>query len=480
MNCSHQHIHLIGIGGAGISAIARVLLVRGYVVSGSDRQLNSLTKALELDGAKVFEGHAAENIAGADIVVRSSAVPDSNPEVEAAISAGIPVLKRHNFLGSLMEGSRGIAVAGTHGKTTTTGMIAHLFVESGQDPSVIVGGTLPVSGANGLAGSGRYFIIEADEYDRMFLGLRPTLAVITNIGHDHVDIYPTAADYVTAFESFAELVSKQSDKRGDEAGQGHLVVCLDNAGVVTLLDQFQKTGAVTITGYSLSDKAHPKVDHLLHANGIRNGVLGGLTADVLHDGKLLGQLELAVPGEHNLANGLAAMATGLIEGIDFVEMASAMKTFTGMGRRFEIKGEQNGVTVIDDYAHHPNEIKATLAAGKQRFPEGKLWAVWQPHTFSRLKNSYTGFQHCFKSADEVIVLDVYRSRETDTLGLSAASFAQEIDHPAVHHIPEREAATTFLLQKASPGDAIIVMNAGDATAMTDWLVRPDLFKETSP
>lgn len=462
MDRSTQHIHLIGIGGAGISAIARVLLVRGYVVSGSDQQSNSLTAALEADGATIYAGHAAENIVGADKVVRSSAVPDSNPEVVAARAAGVPVLKRHEFLGTMMAGSRGIAVAGTHGKTTTTGMIAHIFGAAAQDPSVIVGGTLPGTGKNGVAGKGEHFIIEADEYDRMFLGLRPTIAVITNLGHDHVDIYPTAADYVDAFEQFVSFLNQPEN--------GHLVVCLDNPGIIQLLDQLNKRQTVSITGYSLKDKTHPKVDHLLQASDLVKNELGGLSATIRKNGTLIGNLALAAPGEHNLSNGLAAVAVSLIEGIAFEAVSDAMRTFTGMGRRFELKGEQNGVSIVDDYAHHPNEIAATLAAGRQRFPNGKIWAVWQPHTFSRLKNSYVGFQHCFDSADEVIVLDIYRSRETDSLGLSAETFAKEIVHSSVRHIAEREAATSFLLEEASPGDAVIVMNAGDATAMTDWLV----------
>ncbi|MFK7801156.1 MAG: UDP-N-acetylmuramate--L-alanine ligase [Anaerolineae bacterium] len=469
MKGSTKHIHLIGIGGAGISAIARVLLVRGFVVSGSDQRSNSLTAALEADGATVFEGHAAGNIAGADEVVRSSAVADSNPEVVAARAAGIPVLKRDEFLGTMMIGSRGIAVAGTHGKTTTTGMIAHIFVAAKQDPSVIVGGTLPITGTNGLAGQGEHFIIEADEYDRMFLGLRPTIAVITNLGHDHVDIYPTAADYVDAFEQFVSLL--------DQPEHGHLVVCLDNPGIITLLDQLNKNVSVSITGYSLKGNSHPKADQCLHASDLIKNKQGGLSASITQNGNKLGQLELAAPGEHNLSNGLAAVAVSLIERVTFETVAKAMQTFTGMGRRFELKGEQKGVAIVDDYAHHPNEIAATLAAGRQRFPDGKIWAVWQPHTFSRLKNSYVGFQHCFESADEVIVLDIYRSRETDSLGLSAETFAKEIVHSSVRHIAEREAATSFLLEEASPGDAVIVMNAGDATAMTDWLVAGQLSQE---
>ncbi|MEM9776632.1 MAG: UDP-N-acetylmuramate--L-alanine ligase, partial [Chloroflexota bacterium] len=451
-----------GIGGAGISAIARVLLVRGYVVSGSDQQVNALTADLEADGAKIDQGHAAENVVGADLVVRSSAVPDSNLEVMAARAAGIPVLKRHEFLGDLMADSRGIAVAGTHGKTTTTGMIAHILSSCGQDPNVIVGGTLPATGTNGLAGNGRHFVIEADEYDRMFLGLRPTVAVVTNIGHDHVDIYPNAADYLQAFEEFVGLL--------EHVQNGHLVVCLDDDGVITMLDQLKKVPSLTVTGYTISGRSHSKVNQTLSANVGPMSKFGGLSADVFLNGSDLGALKLAIPGQHNLLNSLAALAVGLEEGLTFDQMAIALETFTGMGRRFEIKGDHAGVTVIDDYAHHPNEIAVTLSAGKQRFPQGRLWAVWQPHTFSRLKNSYDGFKNCFTSADEVIVLDIYRSRETDTLGLSAGAFAKEIQHRSVRHIPTREAATSYLKENTAPGDAIIIMNAGDATAMADWLL----------
>lgn len=457
-----KQIHLIGIGGAGISAIARVLLRRGFIVSGSDQQANALTAALEADGATVFVGHAAEQIAGAEMVVRSSAVPDSNPEVAAALSAGIPVLKRHDFLGDLMADRRGIAVAGTHGKTTTTGMIAHMMIHAQQDPTVIVGGTLPATGTNGLAGDGKHFVIEADEYDRMFLGLRPTVAVITNIGHDHVDIYPTKVDYVSAFAEFVELLNRSENP--------HLVVCLDDAGVMAMLDQLEKTDRLEITGYSLDGNNHAKVDHLIRADEVYSNEQGCISAEVVFDEKVWCSLDLALPGRHNLLNSMAALAVGLGEGIGFPTITEAMTTFTGMGRRFEIKGEFNGVTVIDDYAHHPKEIGATLAAGKQRFPAGKLWAVWQPHTFSRLKNSYDGFRRCFTSADEVIVLDIYKSRETDSLGLSAEAFVGEIEHPSARHIGAREAATNYLQTNARPGDAIIIMNAGDATEMTEWLV----------
>ncbi|MEM8857373.1 MAG: Mur ligase family protein, partial [Chloroflexota bacterium] len=331
-----------------------------------------------------------------------------------------------------------------------------------QDPTVIVGGTLPASDTNGLAGTGPHFVIEADEYDRMFLGLRPTVAVITNIGHDHVDIYPTSADYVSAFNEFVGLLA--------DVHNGHLVVCLDDPGVRTMLDQLDKGPDLTITGYGLTNQNHPEVDQFLWARPGSMSVLGGLTAELSLPNGNRAQLELAIPGQHNLLNSLAALAVGLQEGLSFGEMANALRSFTGMGRRFEIKGESAGVTVIDDYAHHPKEIAVTLAAGKQRFPIGKLWAVWQPHTFSRLKNSYEGFKTCFSPADEVVVLDIYRSRETDTLGLSAEAFSQEIKHTSVRHIPTREAATMFLKENSKPGDAIIIMNAGDATVMADWLM----------
>lgn len=453
----HPHTHLIGIGGAGMSAIARVLLGRGVAVSGSDQHESATIAALRALGAKIFSGHAAEHVGEAVVVVRSSAVPDDNPEVIAAQARGITVLKRADYLGELMADHIGIAIAGTHGKTTTTGMIAHIFLTCGLDPTIVVGGTLPSLGGNGRAGDGLHFIIEADEYDRMFLGLRPQIGVITNIEHDHPDIYPTAADYEAAYSTFVEQLP----------ADGVLIAYTDDPNTRRLL--VQAAGRVSSVGYGFDTPLDLPTDTLCGRN-VQPNELGGRDVQVEQNGILLGRLQLAVPGRHNAANALGALAVALSQGIPFAEAAAALTTFQGMGRRFEIKGEKAGITIIDDYAHHPTEIAATLEAARSRFGQRRIWAVWQPHTFSRTRLFLADFQKCFAVADQVLVLDIYRSREKETLGLIGREVADSLDHPHSHFAQDNAAAVAFLQQHAKPGDVIITMNAGDASAIGEQLL----------
>ncbi|MCA9874656.1 MAG: hypothetical protein KC441_13395, partial [Anaerolineales bacterium] len=290
-----MHIHLVGIGGSGLSAIARVLLGKGFVVSGSDMSANEFTAVLSAAGATIYQGHRAENIKGAKALLISSAVPESNPEVAAAQESGIPILKRADLLGPLMADNIGIAVAGSHGKTTTTGMIAQILLQAELDPTVIVGGTLPSMASNGRYGEGDYFVIEADEYDHMFLGLRPEVAVITNIEHDHPDIYPTEADYLSAFREFVGLLPDG----------GRLIACADDTGVQTLLHDLPLTD-VEITTYAL-DRGDTAVSANFLALDCRPNQLGGMDFVVEEDGQLIGLARLRVPGEHNVRNALAAI-----------------------------------------------------------------------------------------------------------------------------------------------------------------------------
>ncbi|MCA9982045.1 MAG: UDP-N-acetylmuramate--L-alanine ligase, partial [Anaerolineales bacterium] len=350
-----KHIHLVGIGGTGLSAIARVLLGRGFKVTGSDQALTQRTADLYAAGAVVYKGHKASNIRGAQLLVVSSAIPPDNPEVAAARTAGIPVLKREDFLGSLMTKQVGIAIAGTHGKTTTAGMIAHIFMEAGLDPSFIVGDDLPSLATNGRAGQGTHFIIEADEYDRMFLGLRPKIGVITNVEYDHPDIYASRDDYVQAFEEFA---------RGLPAG-GRLVVCAEDATAVQLLkanDQVQNYAY----GIGFPITPMPGLELVL-APDPRPNKEGGMTFVVEKNLEPLGEIVLTIPGEHNVNNALAAVCVALGEDIPFATIAAALHSFTGMKRRFDILGRVGGITIVDDYAHHPTEIEATLAAARLRY-----------------------------------------------------------------------------------------------------------------
>lgn len=455
-----MHLHLVGIGGAGISAIAQVLLGRGYVVSGSDAQANELTAALAAAGATVYQGHDAAQIAGADALIISSAVPDENPEVAAARAASLPVLKRSDFLGHLMAEDIGIAVAGTHGKTTTTGMIAQVLIAGELDPTVILGGVLPSLGSNGRFGEGGYFVIEADEYDHMFLGLRPEVAVLTNIEHDHPDLFPTAASYVDAFTRFLRLLPEN----------GRLVACVDDPGVRRLLQDLALPG-VEISTYSVAENgakmARPAE---FQALDVRPNALGGSDFIVQQEGQLVGLARLRVPGFYNVRNALAAIAVGLDSGVDFNIMRQTLAGFGGVGRRFQVIGEAGEVTVIDDYAHHPTEIKVTLQAARQRYPGRRLWAVWQPHTYSRTKLLLQEFATCFTEADRVVALDIYRSRERDTLGMDTAVVLAAMNHSDAVHVPRREDAATFILDRVRPGDVVLTLGAGDGNAVGEWVL----------
>ncbi len=445
-----MHLHLVGIGGSGMSAIARVLLGRGFVVSGSDKQLNELTAALQTLGATIYQGHQADHIAGAEAVVISSAVSDDNPEVEAAQDAGIPILKRADLLGQLMEGMIGVAVAGSHGKTTTTGMVAQILLEADLDPTVVVGGVLPSLGGNGRFGAGDYFVVEADEYDHMFLGLKPEVIVLTNLEHDHPDIFPTPQAYEAAFYRFLCLLP---------AG-GKLITCADDPGVVKLLNRLHLPD-VEITTYSIPTQGEPRLPIQFQALDIRPNQLGGSDFVVEEEDQMLGVIQLRLPGWHNVRNALAATIVGLDLGVDFQVIRQALARFDGMERRFQVVGETGGVTVIDDYAHHPTEIQATLAAARQRYPNRCLWAVWQPHTYSRTKLLLSAFAASFQQADRVIGLDIYKSREVETLGMNTAVVMAAMKHPNAIHIPDLLGAASYILEHIGRDDVVLTLSAGD-------------------
>ena len=375
------HVHFIGIGGSGLSAIARLLLESGYVVTGSDRTLSPLAVELQKAGARVYTGHAAENITGADWIVRSSAVPDDNLEVMTALKLHIPVYKRADFLGRLMEHKLGIAVAGTHGKTTTTAMIAWILVQLGKDPSFIVGGVLNNLGVNARAGQGEAFVIEADEYDRMFLGLKPRLAVVTNIEHDHPDTYPTPADFHAAFVEFTRLIPED----------GALIVCAEDMGAIELTAEARRMGK-RVVGYRIAENNLTQAGEWALAQHLMANKYGGFTFNAIVRLKsvpsYISGVQLQVPGLHNVRNALAALAVIALLDLPLAGAAKALGEFTGTGRRFEVKGEANKITVIDDYAHHPTEIRATLDAARARYPASRIWAVWQPHTYSRTQTLF--------------------------------------------------------------------------------------------
>ena len=451
-----RHVHLIGIGGSGLSAIATLLWERGEAVSGSDRQDSPVIQRLKSAGMRIFIGHRAENIAGADLIVRSSAVQDENVEVQAGRQAGIPVLRREEFLPQLSAGKQTVAVAGTHGKTTTTALIAWLLSEMSLDPSFIIGGFSTNLDRNAHAGDGELFIIEADEYDRMFLGLDPWIAVVTNVEHDHPDCYPTPADFQQAFEAFTDRI----------ADRGCLLACADDAGASALVARNLALGRKSFR-YSLKDE---QAEYF--ARDLASNSSGGYTFDLYLRGVLsLQGVRLKVPGVHNVSNALAALAVIDLLGLPLEDAGRHCGKFRGTSRRFEIRSESDLIAIVDDYAHHPSEIRATLAAARGRYPGRRIWAVWLPHTYSRTQTLLEDYQGAFMDADRVLVTEIYAAREQPTPGFSgeqvAASLAKNRTNgsPSIYFEPKLESAADLLLAALEPGDVVLVLSAGDA----DWI-----------
>ena len=448
-----RRIHLIGIGGSGMSAIALVLLQSGYSVSGSDRQKSPLVQSLEEAGARVFIGHQAEHIRGAQLIVRSSAIHDDNPEVQAALQAGIPVLKRVDFLTRITEGKRVVAVAGSHGKTTTTAMIAWLLHAAGENPSYIIGGVSINLGNNAHAGEGDTFVIEADEYDRMFLGLHPHIAVVTNVEHDHPDCYPTAEDFYQAFATFM----------GGMPVDGVLLANGEDKGAARLLKDTGDTGRHAFS-YGVLDVA--QLDHLYRARDLFfNEKSGGYDFDFYVSNQMATPVHLQMAGEHNVRNATAALAAAHQLGISLTDATQALAVFHGVGRRFDVRGKVAGVVLIDDYAHHPTEIRATLAAARQAYPRQALWVVWQPHTFSRSRMLFDQFVASFYQADHVLVTEVYAAREPTTPDFSAKQFVDALQasgHGDARFSGGLRETGDILLQSLHAGDVLIVLSAGDA------------------
>ena len=452
-----KHIHFIGIGGTGLSAIAKVLLEEGYKVSGSDLAASSLSDAVIEAGGKVYLGHQANNILGADIVVRSSAVPEENVEVQAALKANIPVQKRAEFLGRLLEGKEVIAVAGSHGKTTTTSMITWILSMLDKDPSFIVGAVVANLKTNARAGKGPDFVIEADEYDYMFLGLNPSLAVVTNVEHDHPDLFPTEEIFRDAFRSFVSRLEPD----------GILFLCGEDPGAMLLRDKLKPTQQLVVYGFQAPDR-----DYI--ARNLENNENGGISFEVaagIGDQKSRVNISLRIPGKHNVLNALAAFAVAEKMGLSGVEIARALSEFNGSERRFDIRGEYQGILLVDDYAHHPSEINATLSAARDSYPDRRILAVWQPHTYSRTQALCSGFTEAFSKADQVIVLDVYAAREEEPAGFSITELVDDINHSNVFFIPENNQAYEFLLKELRSGDLLLICTAGDAIDINVQLER---------
>lgn len=455
------HVHFIGIGGSGLSAIARLLKESGYEVTGSDQTLSPFAADLQNAGVSIFIGHHPRNVTGADWVVRSSAIKDDNPEVEAAKRANIPVYKRADFLGKLMSNKRGIAIAGTHGKTTTTAMTAWVLHSLRRDPSFIIGGTLNNLKTNAHSGSSDLFVIEADEYDRMFLGLKPQISVVTNLEHDHPDCYPTFDDMYSAFQKFVDLLPPD----------GTLIASAEDEGAATLLPYARRKG-LNVISYSVQGDMTINSPQWMQARTLKPNNRGGFDFSAMTNVGTTSalQVSLQVPGEHNVKNALAALSVVATLGLSLSFAAEALSQFAGTGRRFEVRGERKGVTLIDDYAHHPTEIRATLAGTKARYPNRRIWAVWQPHTYSRTQALFYEFSRAFADADEVLVTEIYASREASQ-DFSSAEVVSAMPHPSTHFSGSITDTKQYLLKHVRSGDVVIVLSAGDADQITTELLQ---------
>ncbi len=440
-----EAVHVVGIGGAGMSAIARVLLQQGYRVSGSDRQLNALTEALQVEGANIHEGVAATRIGAARLVLASSAIAEQHAELVEARAQGIPVVRRTDFIAGLMRGREVLAVAGTHGKTTTSAMIAHILQAGGRQPGYIIGSVAPDLGSNAAAGKGAAFVVEADEYDHMFLGLRPDVAVIGSAEYDHPDCFPTHAAMLAAFRRFIALLPDS----------GPLIACLDDPAAAQLAGERLAQG-LPVQGFSSRREA------TWQARQLRLRSDGCSEFELLHQGEVAGPVALRLPGEHNVRNALAALAVAIQQNVPFAVAATALAAFRGTGRRLELRGAVDDVLVVDDYAHHPTAIRLTLAAARARWPGHRLWALWQPHTYSRSRALQSGYATAFADADELLVTDVYAAREDPLPGLDGASLAAAVSHPRARHTPTGADALQLLLCEVKGPALILILSAGDA------------------
>lgn len=449
-----QHIHMVGIGGIGMSGMAEVLLQRGFKVTGSDGTVNETTKRLQNLGATVYKGHKAEHIAGADVVVYTSAVKaEENEETKAAIQKRIPTIKRAEMLAELMKMKFGIGVAGTHGKTTTTTMIGHVAQDGNYDPTIMVGGKVhSFSKTNAVVGKGDLMIVEADEFDRTFLRLYPSIAIITNIEADHLDIYDDLEDVKNAFVDYANKVPFY----------GAVIVCLDDPNVKSILPRLTKR----IISYGLNPQASVRaVD--IHMDAFTS------TFSVLHNDQKLGVITLKAPGEHNVKNALAAVATGIELNIDFKLIKQGLQRFDGVFRRFQ-KKYGNGVMVVDDYAHHPTEVQATLQAARKGWPDRRIVAVFQPHLYSRTQDLYKEFGLSFFEADVLIITDVYPSREQPIEGVTGkliSDTAEQFGHKNVIYVEDKKEVPAKLKGILQKGDIIITMGAGDIYKYGEELVE---------
>jgi UDP-N-acetylmuramate--alanine ligase len=438
-----KRIHFIGIGGSGMSGLARIALDDGIVVSGSDSKDSSVLSALTTLGARVSKNHSAANISDVDVVIYSTAISPSNPELVEAERLGIPLLTRAKALALLMNGKVKIAVAGTHGKTTTSSMTTVAFQSCGADPSFAIGGTLSASGSNAHRGTGKFFIAEADESDGSFIEYHPDAAIVTNIEHDHVDFFATPEAVIRAFADFARTISPD----------GLLIYCADDHGARELGESLTHCRRIS---YGVTDGSALMIDQIeLTAQGSR--------ARALWNSTVVGHLELSVPGHHNLLNAAGSLALGLALELNPAQLLSGLASFRGAGRRFELKSTLHGIRIVDDYGHHPTEISVTLDAARRYADNGRVIVLFQPHRYSRTQAFLDDFAVALDKADDVTLLEIYAASEQPIPGISASLIVEKMIHGTF--LPNFAEAADRIIELARPGDVILTLGAGDVNSL---------------
>ena len=443
-----KRLHFIGIGGAGMSGLARIALSHGIIVSGSDTKDSSVLVALSALGASVTTLQEAHNVDGADLVVYSNAISTTNAERVRAQELNLPILTRAGALSVLMSESKSIAVAGTHGKTTTSSMLAVALQSCSADPSFAIGGNITASGSNAHHGTGEIFVAEADESDGSFIEYHPFAAVVTNIEHDHVDFFETPESVAQAFADFAATIQEN----------GFLTYCADDSGAQRLASVVAK---IELVSYGTAESAHLHIDHIeLLAMGSR--------ARAIWHGKSVGYIELQVPGHHNLLNAAAVLATGLQLGFPASQLLTGLSVFRGTGRRFELKGTVHGVRVIDDYGHHPTEIQVTLTAARRLAGEGRLIVIFQPHRFSRTQAFASGFSKALDKADRAFVLEIYAASEKPMEGVTSKLITSQMERG--EYTPNFVEVIDSVVAMAQPGDVIMTLGAGDVSSLAPIIV----------
>ncbi len=451
---SRNHFHFIGIGGAGMSGIARIMLAQGKTVSGSDAKESAVTSQLATLGATIYLGHSEANQMGADVVVVSTAIAANNPELIAAQSRSAEIMRRAEALALVMEGKRSIAVAGTHGKTTTTSMLTVALQRAALDPSFAIGGMINMSGTNAHLGTGDIFVAEADESDGSFLAYKPSGAIITNLELDHVDHFPTFDVLAEAFLQFISTIKPD----------GFLVACGDDENVRALLSKIDRTDLKVMTYGSQNGDNDFQLSRIHLSEG------GGV-ARITHKGSVIGDIELAIPGAHNLLNAAAALAAGIALGAQSSDLLKGLSEFTGARRRFELKGEVAGIRIVDDYGHHPTEIRVTLETARRYAGNGKLFVIFQPHRYTRTQMFAQQFGNALNIADQIYLLEVYAASESPIPGVSSLLIAQGRSEDKFHYQPSMIEIIHQVSKLVEPGDVIITLGAGDVNSIAPVMLQ---------